>query len=164
MISPSIGYECTKHLFALLVRARGERKQHIYEQLLYQADPTVLLGIALSEYDRYGNEDRLTLTASLLTDMGGRSFPALRAFAQLNPPEYELFTDVLAYLRDVSIRDRLEALSYLIRNPSSDVRYSLLGALKCSPLWTRPHCFKCYRTIRMMRSLKNHGRVWNPSK
>jgi hypothetical protein len=123
-------FEWTRHLFSLLVQARGNDRKRIYEILLHQSDPAILLSIALSEYYHYGNEDRLTLLASLLTDIGARALPALRILAQFNLPECELFAEVIAYLRDVSARDRLETLSYLLRNPSIHVRRSLLESLE----------------------------------
>lgn len=118
-----------KELFSLLIKARGSARNSIYE-VLQQTEPTSLLCIALAEYYERGNEDRLTVAASLLADMGASALHALRNLARSNLPECELFIDVMAHLRGVSLQDRLQTLAFLAQHPSVDVRFGLLEALR----------------------------------
>jgi hypothetical protein len=123
----------TKWLFPLLVKARGNLRNHIYEVLLYFKEPDTLLSTALVEYRRYGNEERLVVAASLLADIGADALPALRVLARSRSPECEMFVSVIAHLRGISLQDRLGVLAELASNPSSDVRYSLLESLRAFP-------------------------------
>jgi hypothetical protein len=125
--------KATAWLFPLLVEARGEIKEHIYQVLIALEEPETILKTTLSEYAKYGMEERLTLAAALLSDLGARALPSLRALARANLPECELFVPVIAYLSDVSVHDRLETLACLVSNPSPDVRHSLLWALRTFP-------------------------------
>jgi hypothetical protein len=138
--------EGISHLFSSLIKARGDLKERIYEELSRLGEPEILLRVALNEYYKYGNEDRLTLAASLLADMGARALPVLRDLADSNLPEFKVFIPVIAYLRGISVRDRLEALASLAHNSSIDVRYSLLEALRA---------FTLHEAAPLLRTLSN---------
>jgi hypothetical protein len=120
----------TKWLFPLLLKARGDLREHIYEILLHWEEPESILIAALAEYHKHGNEERLALAASLLADIGAPALPALRVLIRSSPPESEMFVSVIAHLRGVSVQSRLAPLAQVGSNPSTDVRYSLLEALR----------------------------------
>jgi hypothetical protein len=120
----------TKWLFPLLLNARGDLREHIYEALLRLEEPDSLLIVALAEYYKHGNEERLALAASLLADIGAPALPALRVLIRSGSPECEMFVSVIAGLRGVSVQSRLALLAHAASNASSDVRYSLLEALR----------------------------------
>src|SRR6266567_3361898 len=77
----------TALVFPWLIQARGETRRQLYQALLTLGEPKAILDVALSAYEQYGNEDRLTLAASLLMDLGAQAFPALRILARSNRPE-----------------------------------------------------------------------------
>ena len=79
--------DATQWVFPLLIQAHGETRRHLYKALLTLGEPKAILDVALSAYEKYGNEDRLTLAASLLMDLGAQAFPALRILARSNRPE-----------------------------------------------------------------------------
>src|SRR5262245_1007791 len=79
--------DATQWVFPLLIQARGETRKQLYKALLTLEEPKALLDVALSAYTKYGNEDRLTLAASLLMDLGAQTFPSLRILARSNRPE-----------------------------------------------------------------------------
>ena len=62
--------DATKWLFPLILRARGDLKEHIYEILLHLEEPDAILIAALAEYYKHSNEERLALAASLLAILG----------------------------------------------------------------------------------------------
>jgi hypothetical protein len=125
--------DATKWLFPLILKVRGDLRDHIYEVLLDFKEPDTLLSTALVEYRRYGNEERLVVAASLLADIGADALPALRVLARSRSPECEMFVSVIAHLGAVSLQDRLGLLAELASNPGSDVRYSLLESLRAFP-------------------------------
>jgi hypothetical protein len=120
----------TKWLFPLLPKTRGDLREHIYETLLRLEEPDSILIVALGEYDKYGNEERLAIAASLLADIGEPALPALRILVRSDRPECEMFIPIIAHLRGVSVQSRLALLAHAASNPSPDVRYSLLEALR----------------------------------
>jgi hypothetical protein len=120
----------TKWLFPWHLKARGDLREHIYEALLYWEEPDAIRSVALAEYDKYGNEERLALAASLLADIGAPALPVLRLLARSDSPECEMFVPVMASLHGVSVQSRLALLAHVASNASPDVRYSLLEALR----------------------------------
>jgi hypothetical protein len=122
--------DATKWLFPLILKARGDLREHIYETLLHWEEPDAILIAALAEYYKHGNEERLALAASLLADIGAPALPTLRMLARSGSPECEMFVSVIARLRGVSVQSRLAILAQVPANPSPDVRYSLLEALQ----------------------------------
>jgi len=122
--------DATKWLFPLILKARGNLREHIYETLLHWEEPDAILIAALAEYYKHGNEERLALAASLLADIGAPALPTLRILVRSGSPECEMFVSVIARLRGVSVQSRLAILAQVPANPSTDVRYSLLEALR----------------------------------
>jgi hypothetical protein len=122
--------DATKWLFPLILKARGDLRDHIYETLLHWEEPDAILIAALAEYYKHANEERLALAASFLADIGAPALPALRILVRSGSPECEMFVPVIARLRGVSVQSRLAILAQLPVNPSPDVRYSLLEALR----------------------------------
>jgi hypothetical protein len=122
--------DATKWLFPLILKARGDLREHIYEALLRWEEPDAILIAALAEYYKHGNEERLALAASLLADIGAPALPALRVLVRSGSPECEMFVSVIARLRGVSVQSRLAILAQVPANLSLDVRYSLLEALR----------------------------------
>jgi hypothetical protein len=112
------------------LRACGDLREHIYETLFHWEEPDAILIAALAEYYKHGNEERLALAASLLADVGAPALPVLRVLVRSRRPECEMFVSVIARLRGVSVQSRLAILAQLLDNPSRDVRYRLLGALR----------------------------------
>jgi hypothetical protein len=126
--------DATKWVFPLLVPARGETRRQLYKALLTLGEPKAILDIALSAYEKYGNEDRLTLAASLLMDLGAQALPSLRILARSNRPECAWFVPTIAGLPDVKLQNRVEVLTYLVKkSPHIAVRQSLLGATQALP-------------------------------
>jgi hypothetical protein len=123
----------TTWLFPLYVKARGSLRSRIYDVLLHFKEPDTILTTALAEYQKYGNEERLVLAASLVADIGTDALPALRVLARSRSPECEIFVTVIANLRGIRLEERLEVLAEFASNPGSDVRYSLLEALRALP-------------------------------
>ena len=120
--------DATQWIFPLLVQGRGDIRRHLYKALLTLGEPKPILDVALTAYEQYGNEDRLTLAASLLMDLGPRAFPALRVLARSNRSECALFVPIIAGLSGVRPQDRSEVLAHLTKNPHIAVRQSLLEA------------------------------------
>jgi hypothetical protein len=120
----------TRWLFPLLIKARGDLREHIYETLVRLEEPGTILITALAEYDKYGNEERLALAASLLADIGEPALPVLRMLIRSGHPECGMFLPVIARLHGVSTQQRLEILVHAASHPSPDVRYNLLQALR----------------------------------
>jgi hypothetical protein len=120
----------TKWLFPLLLKARADLREHIYETLLHLEEPDSILIAALAEYYKYGNEERLAIAASLLADIGAPALPSLRVMVRSGRPECEMFIPIIARLCGVSVQSRLELLAQVTSNPSADVRYGLLEALR----------------------------------
>ncbi len=125
--------DATQWVFPFLVQARGEIRRHLYRALLTLGEPKAILDVALAAYEQYGNEDRLTLAASLLMDLGAHAFPALRVLARSNRAECEVFVPIIAGLSGVMPQDRLQVLVHLAKNPYSTVRQSLLAATQALP-------------------------------
>jgi hypothetical protein len=125
--------DATQWVFPLLIQARGEIHRQLYKALLTFGEPKAILDVALSAYEKYGNEDRLTLAASLLMDIGAQAFPSLRILARSNRPECVWFVPTIAGLPDVKLQNRVEVLTYLVKSPHSAVRQSLLGATQALP-------------------------------
>ena len=125
--------DATQWLFPLLVQARGEIRRHLYKALLALEEPKIILDVALAAYEKYGNEDRLTLAASLLMDLGARAFPALRILVRSNRSECAWFVPTVAGLPGVKLQSRVEMLKHLVNNPRIEVRQSLLGATQALP-------------------------------
>ena len=125
--------DATQWVFPLLIQARGETRRQLYQALLTLGEPKAILDVALSAYEQYGNEDRLTLAASLLMDLGAQAFPALRILARSNRPECAWFIPAIAGLPDVQLQKRVEVLISLVKSPHSAVRQSLLGATQALP-------------------------------
>jgi hypothetical protein len=125
--------DATQWVFPLLIQARGETRRQLYQALLTLGEPKAILDVALSAYEKYGNEDRLTLAASLLMDLGAHALPSLRILARSNRPECAWFVATIAGLPDVELQNRVEVLIYLVRSPHSAVRQSLLGATQALP-------------------------------
>jgi hypothetical protein len=121
-----VDIEDTSQLFAALVPARGEQRNHLYQKLLHLGEPEILLHTALEAYRTHGNEERLAVAASLLADMGTRSFPALQSLVQSGSPECGMFIPVIAHCREIEMTRRLELLMILTSNPDVYVRISLL--------------------------------------
>jgi hypothetical protein len=124
----------TKWLFPLLVKTRGEPRAQIYEALLRLEEPDAIRIVALAEYYKYGNEERLAMAASLLADIGAPALPSLRVLVRSGSPECEMFIPVIARLRGVSVQSRLALLAQVTSNACPDVRYSLLEALRAFSL------------------------------
>jgi hypothetical protein len=122
--------DATKWLFPLIMTARGDLREHIYETLFDWEEPDAILIAALAEYYKHGNEERLALAASLLADIGAPALPTLRILVRSGSPECEMFISVIARLRGVSVQSRLAILAQVPANPNPDVRYSLLEALR----------------------------------
>jgi hypothetical protein len=122
--------EVARQLFSSLIKARGDRRDRIYEALLHLAEPEIILDVALDEYHRYGNEERLAMAASLLADIGAPALPALRILVSSGRPDCEMFIPIIARLRGVSVQSRLALLAQVASNTSTDVRYGLLEALR----------------------------------
>jgi hypothetical protein len=125
--------EVTKRFFPNLIKSRGTLREEIYKCLINLKQPDAILNVALDEYDKLGNAERLALAGSLLEEMGAQSFPSLLTLARSGRPECDFFTHVIANLHGVSIDDRLEALNALASNPYPDVRLSLLESLHGLP-------------------------------
>src|SRR2546428_9949663 len=125
--------DATHWVFPLLIQARGETRRQLYKALITLGEPKAILDIALSAYEKYGNEDRLTLAASLLMDLGAQAFPSLRILALSNRPECARFVPTIAGLPDVKLQNRVEALTYLVKSPHIAIRQSLLGAAQALP-------------------------------
>ena len=125
--------DATQWVFPLLIQARGETRRQLYKALLTLGEPKALLDVALSAYEKYGNEDRLTLAASLLMDLGAHAFPSLRILARSNRPECAWFVPTIAGLPDVKLQNRIEVLISLVKSPHIAVRQSLLGATQALP-------------------------------
>src|SRR6266705_1276794 len=123
----------TALVFPWLIQARGETRRQLYQALLTLGEPKAILDITLSAYEKYGNEDRLTLAASLLMDLGAHALPSLRILARSNRPECAWFVPTIAGLPDVELQNRVEVLIYLVRSPHIAVRQSLLGATQALP-------------------------------
>jgi hypothetical protein len=120
----------TKWLFPILLKAQGDLREHIYEALLRWGESDTILIVALAEYYKQGNEERLALAASLLDDIGAPALPALRVLIRSGIPACEIFVPIIARLRDVSVESRLALLAHAASNANADVRYSLLEALR----------------------------------
>lgn len=120
--------DATQWIFPLLVQARGEIRRHLYKALLALEEPKIILDVALAAYEKHGNEDRLTLAASLLMDLGAHAVPALRILVRAHRSECAWFVSTIAGLPGVKLQDRVEMLKYLVKNPHIEVRQSLLGA------------------------------------
>jgi hypothetical protein len=134
----------TKWLFPLLLKARGDLRECVYGALLRLEEPDAILIVALAQYQKYGNEERLALAASLLADIGAPALPALRILVRSGRPESEMFIPIIARLRGVSVQGRLALLAHAASNASTDVRYSLLKAL---------HAFAPHEVIALLRTL-----------
>jgi hypothetical protein len=134
----------TKWLFPLFLKARGDLREHIYETLLRLEEPDSNLIVALAEYYKHGNEERLAMAASLLADIGAPALPALRVLVRSGSPECEMFVPVIARLRGVSVQNRLALLAHAASNASTGVRYGLLEAL---------HAFAPHEAIPLLRTL-----------
>jgi hypothetical protein len=130
------------------MKTRGKDRDRIYEALLLLAEPETILDVALDEYHRYGNEEHLAMAASLLADIGARALPALWALVRSGRPECEMFVPVIAHLRGVSVQSRLALLAQVASNPSTDVRYGLLEALRA---------FSPHHVIPLLRTLSHDG-------
>jgi hypothetical protein len=61
--------DATKWLFPLILKARGDLRERIYETLLHWEEPDAIVIAALAEYYKHGNEERLALAGSLLADI-----------------------------------------------------------------------------------------------
>jgi hypothetical protein len=116
-------------LFRRLIRAKGQEKERIYQQLLLTATPADILSLALRDYEERGNDDRLTLAASLLGGMGRSAWGVLEELATSGRPECEYFVSTIANLDGVPSDDRMRVLEELAMNPSKDVRLRVLDAL-----------------------------------
>jgi hypothetical protein len=125
--------DATQWVFPLLIQARGEIRRQLYKALLTLGEPKALLDVALSAYEKYGNEDRLTVAASLLMDLGAQAWPSLRILARSNRPECAWFVPTIAGLPDVKVQNRVEILTSLVNSPHIAVRQSLLGATQALP-------------------------------
>lgn len=125
--------DATQWTFPLLVQARGEIRRRLYKALLYLKEPKIILDVALAAYEKYGNEDRLTLAASLLMDLGTQALPALRILARSNRSECAWFVQTIAGLPGVKLQNRVEMLKHLAKSPHVEVRQSLLGATQALP-------------------------------
>jgi hypothetical protein len=125
--------DATQWVFPLLIQARGELRRQLYKALLTLGEPKALLDVALSAYEKYGNEDRLTVTASLLMDLGAQALPSLRILARSNRLECAWFVPTIAGLPDVKVQHRVEVLTSLVKSPHIAVRQSLLGATQALP-------------------------------
>jgi hypothetical protein len=125
--------DATQWVFPLLIQARGETRRQLYKALLTLGEPKAILDVALNAYEQYGNEDRLTLAASLLMDLGAHAFPALRILARSKRPECAWFVSTIAGLPEVKLPPRVEVLTYLVKSPHIAVRQSLLGATQALP-------------------------------
>ena len=117
----------------MLVQARGEIRRHLYKALIALEEPKIILDVALAAYEKYGNEDRLTLAASLLMDFGTQAFPALRILVRSNRSECAWFIQTIAGLPGVKLQNRVEMLKYLAKSPHIEVRQNLLGATQAIP-------------------------------
>ena len=122
--------DATKWLLPLILKARGDLREHIYETLLHWEEPDAILIAALAEYYKHGNEERLALAASLLADIGAPALPALRVLVRSGSPECEMFVPVIGRLRGIGVQSRLALLAHVASNASADVRYSLLEVLR----------------------------------
>lgn len=87
---------------------------------------------AIAEYRRFGNEDRLTLSASALIDLGPAALPALRALAEGTSPESAPFVSAAASLAGVPLSQRLDLLRIFARHPLASVRERVAGILETS--------------------------------
>jgi hypothetical protein len=125
--------DATQWVFPLLVQERGELRRHLYRALLTLGEPKVIVDVALASYEKYGNEDRLTLAASLLMDLGAHALPSLRILARSNRPECAWFVPTIAGLSGVQLQHRVEILTSLVQSPHIAVRQSLLGATQALP-------------------------------
>jgi len=119
-------YDTTQHIFATLLKAHGEYRDHLYQEVLDGTAPEMLLQVALDEYETHGNQERLALAASLLADMGSKAFAPLQSLVQSDSPHCGMFVPLIAHLQGVSLPNRLALLTHLTSNPDVYVRYSLL--------------------------------------
>ncbi len=125
--------DATQWVFPFLIQARGEIQRHLYRALLTLGEPKAILDVALAAYEQYGNEDRLTVAASLLMDLGARAFPALRVLVRSNRSECTFFVPIIAGLSGLRPQDRSQVMAHLARNPHIAVRQSLLEATQALP-------------------------------
>ncbi len=125
--------EATEWLFARLVASRSREESPFYKALLFISDPEELTDVALEQYRQRGYEERLSLVASLLGDMGRRSWPALRVLASNAGPESEYFVSVIASLDGVSPREKIAALAKMARSCDLDVLWGILNVLQNYP-------------------------------
>jgi hypothetical protein len=136
--------EATEWLFARLVTSRSREESPFYEALLLTSEPGELLDVALRQYREQGYELRLSLVASLLGDMGRRSWTALRTVAERTGPETEYFVPVIASLEAVSQAERRTALAKLARCCDVDVLWSILNVVQDHPELRSPEILRAF--------------------
>jgi hypothetical protein len=93
-------------------------------------EPDAILIVSLAEYHKHGNEEWLAMDASLLANIGAAALPALRVLVRSGSRQCEMFVPMIGHLHGLSVQSRLTLMAQVTANPSTDVRYSLLEALR----------------------------------
>jgi len=125
--------DATAWLFDCLVSSRSRNESPFYKGLLRMAQPSDIASVAFAQYRQLGFEGRLSLAASLLGDLGHRSWPVLRDLARRAEPECEYFVSVVANAKGVPSSERIAALADMARSRDPDVLWSVMNVVQSYP-------------------------------
>jgi len=111
-------------------------RDEMIERLLSSADVRSVLLVALAEFRKNGNADRLTLAASILENFGLEAIEPLKGLLRSGAQESEYFADAV-----INIADKLEfsdsgrdLIIEWTRHPVRNVRMSILESIDSLPL------------------------------
>ena len=91
----------TDKRFAALVKARSPHRSQEFAFLVSRAMAGEILAVALSQYEQYGYEGRLSLAADILSEMGDEGWRTLKGFCETGRAECVYFVDAVAAFRGV---------------------------------------------------------------
>src|SRR5262249_39994822 len=94
-----LSHEATRLLFRNLMGRTPAEQRLIFRAIRCFAEPSDVLGVALTEYRFYGSEARLSLAAGLLASFGQKALPTFRNLVRYAPEQCQPFVTTIARLK-----------------------------------------------------------------
>ena len=115
-------YKKTKDKMEELFHSTSEKRNKLYDLLLYNTSSKRILKASLELYNITCQERYLLQALSLLNQMGKKAWPALEWLSKSNEKECELFIELTANCEGVSLEERQRAISSLSESRHLEVR------------------------------------------
>jgi hypothetical protein len=126
-------YEVTAALFRRLLNGPDDTSNHVFDLLLEESDPNVILDVAFESDRRTGGDRALCVAESVLRALRDRAWPALEKVSKRKESDCFLFIGVIADCPGIDASKQREALANLAQHPDREIRFEVLEKVSALP-------------------------------